>query len=615
VDEAIIALQQFRDQQLRAVNSYFESSRVELPVEMIEWDPAKILPHTINRNWMTIEGVRQWGVDEHGQSFPKLASRLERIRRDYGADAAQRIETYITTSFGGKSRASVNAEKIGNMIRGYQFITKVGSSAATILRNMFDRLPKSWTISPMGTIRTWIDYPPFLNAFIKSSQKLEDRMIRAGAVFGHGSLSEGFEAGSFFGELASAPFSESERGNQVTIAAVAYDKLMHDIAILEKHGTDVSGRLIDAVARVFGLHASQASYRVGPEITAKVMAGEEVSQDDIDAFLANAVSNNAYPMLLNTKTIWYNSHPFMKVLAQFKTWPVRQTNMIWNDVLKYTVKAKDPSKLINFIVATIVAGELYNIIRDFLWDKDDSVMAQLRKDPEGRRIALALLNDLVDGGGVGMIADITYGLKNWVAGVSVSTGKNLADFGKNVYEAPRLTMQAAEKLLSQEVTPYRQIKSLVGKLDAKLDKDNIMHDFSTTRSEAWRWKEHQENPTVVSQAAAMTEEIIWGRTDYGIGERTLAYDLVSRQIVAGDIEDAAKYLRYILKNADDRKAALSGIKQSMDAKSPLGPVKKDERRAFLNSLAAPAAEVARQAQISYIKNYQKAIREAYLSLK
>jgi hypothetical protein len=109
VDDAVTALQKFRDTQLRGINRYLETSRVELPMDMVEWDPARILSVVIERNWMTVEGIRKWGIDRSRQSFPRVNSRIEAIRAKYGADHAQRVKNFIQTSFGLQSPASRSA--------------------------------------------------------------------------------------------------------------------------------------------------------------------------------------------------------------------------------------------------------------------------------------------------------------------------------------------------------------------------------------------------------------------------------------------------------------------------------------------------------------------------
>jgi hypothetical protein len=300
----------------------------------------------------------------------------------------------------------------------------------------------------------------------------------------------------------------------------------------------------------------------------------------------------------------------MKVLAQFKTWPIRQTNLIYQDVLKYTVKTGDPTRLIGFLIGTLLAGEIYNLLRDWLFRKDESLVAQLRKDPESRRIGIAILNDLLDGGGVGMVADFSYGIFDWASGVSLRTGKNVWESAKYAWEDWRLTPHAVEKLVTQEVSPYRQLKSTFDRLDTAFNKNNMSKPFHMARAEAWRWQDAKEHPTTGSKMGAYAEDVIWGKPDYGIGENTLAYELASRQIVAGDLGDAAKYLGNILSRAEDRKKAITGIKISMDAKSPLGPIAQRDRPAFLKSLSPEMRTQVVNVQRNYLRSYNEALRQA-----
>ena len=599
---------------MRGINRYLETERVELPIDMIEWDGAKVLPSLVERNWLTVEGVRKWG-----DKFNLAKTRIETIKSEHGADEALRVKTFIETSFGIKSPASRQAQKISNLVRGYQFVAKVGTSPLTIMRNMFDRVAKGFTISPMGTIKAFVEYPPFINQFIKSSQKLEESMIRGGAVFGHGTISEGFEAGNVVTELASAPFSSSERGNQVTIALVQYHKLLDDISKL-KGRKEVTNRLTEVVRGIFGQSTEQIKYRIeragSAELVESLLNGEQLSEDQINFILHKAVKEKAYPMILNTKPIWYDSHPFMKVLAQFKTWPVRQTNMIWQDVVKYTVKSKDPTRLIGFLVGTLIAGELYNICRDFLFDKDESVLSQFRKDETERRLVHAILNDLFDGGVVGVFADLSYGVKDWVTGVSARTGKNIWDTVAYTTKSPRLSLQALELLMEKEITPYRQVKRLEDKIDRNfVNKDNISRLHFKWRSMGWDWHNQKENPSAKDKIRSWADDVMFGKEDYGIGEDTLTYEMAARQIIAGDVEDAADYLAYALKRADDRKAKISGIKTSMNNRSPLGAIAERDRSKFFAQLSPEAEKEAKAIQRKYLNMYNEALSIALRKTK
>lgn len=623
IDEAIGALMNYRQMRLRATNPYLESSRIELPEEYIEWDGSKVLPGLIERNWKTVEGTRRWGKDEHGISFPLANSRIETIRTTYGNEAARISEIFIQTSFGKRMPDKQTAQRISGNIRGYQFLTKVGNSPITILRNMFDRIAKGFTISPMGTIRAFAKYPPFINQFIGYSQDIEYEMIRRGAVFGHGSISEGFEAGSVVTELASRPFSISERGNQVFISIVAYQKLLDDVALLAKRQgkdnilTQVSNRVLD---KVFGgkiklsdpVKTRIKEGSLNPDkLIERLEAGKKISQVEIDFFLHQAIKEKAFPMIMSTKPVWYDNSPWLKVLAQFKTWPVRQLNMVWQDVVKYTVKTGDPSRLIGFLIGTLIAGELYNIARDFLFDKQESIVSVLSDGSTKDELYRAIINDLLDGGVVGMLADFTYGVYDWITGVSARTGKNIWDTFAFIKKQPKLTPQALERLLEKEITPYRQIKKVIEKIDRRfVNKKNISMDFSKWRRRGWEWRLNKKDPTFKDKLDVFTDDILFGTTEHRIGENTLAYELASRQIIAGDVEDAAKYLKLILDGADDRKKTLAGIKQSRNNRSPLGKVAKKDMPRFMSQFSNQERREGIELQNKYLGMYNKALRMA-----
>ena len=596
---ALKALNAYHDSMLRGTNQYLESFRVELDEDMIEWDGSKVLPQLLEKNWMTVEGVRKWGLD-----FTVIDARVEIIKDQYGNDAAQRVKSFVQTSFGLASPASQAVTKISNMIRAFQFITKVATSPLTVLRNMSDRIGKGMMISPTGFVRATVEYPPFVNAFIKSSQAIEERMIRGGAVFGHGSLSEGYEAGNLFSELTSAPFTTSERGNQVFIAQVAYHKLMYDLHILETAREGTISKALNAVQTVFGVSEKQAEARVGSRLLGKIDAGQEITQDDVYRFLHEAVRDKAFPMILSTKPIWYDSHPMMKVLAQFKTWPVRQTKMIWDDVLKYTVKTGDMTRLIGFVTGTLIAGELYNIMRDFFYEKEESVLSQLQKPTEDQKIARAVLSDLVDGGLVGMLADFSYGIKDWALGVSANTGKNVSDAFTNIRKAPRLADAALVKLLMKEVAPARQIKSLM----TRLNKESMTHDYQKYRAISWQFKEGVQNPTVIKKIQSYTDDVVYGFKDYGISEKTLAYEMLSRQVVAGDTKKAARFAEYLYDlEPDDRKAVEKGLVSSMNRRAPFGVLNHDEQAALAATMSPEELARGKAAQARYKSNYKRAV--------
>jgi hypothetical protein len=318
-------------------------------------------------------------------------------------------------------------------------------------------------------------------------------------------------------------------------------------------------------------------------------------------------------MILNSKPIWYDAHPGMKVLAQFKTWPMRQVNMIWQDVVKYTMKTGDPTRLIGFMLGTLIAGEIYALIRDFLWDRDDSLVSQMRKSPQEREIAKAVLNDLVQGGMFGMLADLSYGIWDWAGGVSLSTGGNvlatIADIKKG---GIRMADEAIEKLLTREVAPYRQAKQLLNKIDQVSDDANMTAAYWQWRAKAWEWERSRKAPGLLAKASAYTDDVLFGRPKYDRGGSTLANEMAARQIAAGDIEDAVPFIRHAMEQAADESAGLAAAKANMTRTSPLGPVGVERRELFLGALTPEQRVQAEAAQAKYVASYEKAIWQAAL---
>jgi len=621
VDEAVNALRSFREIHIRGLNPYLEAERVELPDEYIEWDGASILPHLVERNWMTVEGVRQWGKD-----FGRVYSRLEQIRSKYGPKAAKRVETFISTSFGKMSPASTEAQNISNIVRGYQYATKVGISPITILRNMFDRFAKMLVISqnPKVVATALKEYPPFANAFMESARKLEDKVTRAGAVFGHGSIAEGYEPGNMLSEIIGKPFSESEKGNQVFIGVVRYHQILKDIDTWQRRkGTDsITTRLANRLGLALKDPVKYHLQEHGSKVLEALEKGEPITDDLINEALHYTVRDKAFPIVLSTKPMWWETQPLLKIFTQFKTWPKEQLGMIWNDVLKYTVKTGDPKRLAGFIIGTIFAGELYNIARDYLYEKDESLISQVSKSPENRHWAKAVINDLLDGGVVGILADFTYGIYDWALGPSATTVRNFRDTWSAAFHRPAMTIPAISRLIQQEATPVRQAMKTWDKIDRRfINKRNLTRDYFKVRDWAWQYKEGYLKPDMLDRIQGVADDLIYGKVRYKPGDNTLAYQMAARQIMVGDIEDAKAYFKNIIESESKefetldekerqkkRLDVISIIERTMKQHySPYGHILDEKEADFLNQLPENERNIAKAVQDQWRKNMAEAL--------
>lgn len=618
VDSAIAALQNYRKNRLRGTEGYFEGARtIELDLDMREWNTSKVLPGIIEGGWESIEGARQWGVTADG-NFKDIRTSIERIRGEVGVDQANALEDYIKAQYG-QSRASATAKKWSSRARSVQFIGKLSISPLTIARNMLDRYAKGMTHGTIGTnLRATIQFPPFLNKFMKTSQRIQDEMIRQGSVLGHGHLSEGFSDGGNLQNFLGQPFALSEKGNQTYIALVKKLQLESDMRSLHAMGgkTGTIGKVYDRMLTVVGKSQLQTRNRVLTNLTNDQLADALVKgkiDDDIMAeVLHRTVTDSAFPLTLATKRMWWGSRPWVQTMTQFKVWSADQMRFIYKDVLKYTVATGDPSRLARFILGTWLAGEMYNIARDFITDKDESLLSTLQ-DEDGRNpkaISKSMANALVDGGVVGMLADLTYGITDWTLGPTAASIESAARTGIAVKNDPATTIDGLKKFILDDVPAAKQARGLLDRMDrAFFEENNLTANYAKWRKRSFDFKKTKGQLTAFEQATGRT---ILGGAKRTPGPRTLSLELISRQVLVGDVEDAADYIVGIIEDTKPEKLKdLSSVfRQSAINNSPLGNIKSDDIPEFLSQFSKESQEEIKSLEVQWAKNYDKALSVA-----
>ncbi len=628
IEDAVTKLQQFRDSQLRGINPYFERTRIELPEEFIEWDGLNTLPRLLEKNWLTIEGVRKWGWDTTAKSFPKANVAIEVIRKEFGEKEADRIQRFINASFLGKTTASLDSQQLTQAMRDFQFITKIALSPVTILRNMADRLPKGQTAGGLlANIDALKAYPPVLNNFIEGSRRIEKNIIKSGAAFGHTAMAEDFEAGTQVKNIIGLPFSASELGNQIHIALVRKFQMERDInSLIAAQGkTGILYKAFDKMATIIGGSQKQVKNRLrelgNEELIEQLANGVELSGDLLDAVLHRTVRDKTFPILLSTKPIWWDNHPWARAAAQFKTWPVRQTQHIWNDVIKYTVKTGDISRMVRFLIATAMVGEVYNIARDFLTDRRESLTSTLIDGKPQKDVVISLLNAFFDGGGIGILADFTYGFTDWLIGPSGSTVKNVRDTVARIYKEPDLAPQAVLKAITKEVQPVKQTRQIINQVDREhFNKNNITKQYAKWRAEGYKWAREKRAPTVGAKVREFGDDFLFGKRQFRPGDDSLALEMAARQVMVGDLDDAADYLSLVIKRGkkagdEELKKAFTKIQQSMRDRAPLGKVADKDLGRFFEGFSAQDTQDAINLTAIWFKNYADAITDAVKILK
>ena len=629
VDQAVIAIQNFRNSRLRGKEGYLEGTRTfEAGLDMRDWNPTKILPGVIEGSWEQIEAARQWGVtsERSGKTIPfsKIATRIENIRENIGHDEANALEDYIRAQFG-LSRANSKVVKWTKRARIIQFAEKLAFSGLTITRNILDRFQKGLALGTIGTnIKATIQFPPIINKFMKKSQQIQDEMIRQGAVLGHGHLSETFEIGEGVTQLIGKPFAASEKGNQTYIALVKKIQLEADVRRLQEMDDETVSKVWDRLTSIVGQSQSQVKERVLTSLTnqqlADVLSEDGQVPDDVMAeVLHRTVTDTAFPLTLASKRMWWGNKPVVQMMTQFKVWSADQMRFIYKDVFKYGVKTGDWSRLGRFIVGTWIAGELYNIARDILQNKDESLLFTLtdEDDRTGGEIAKSIGNALIDGGLIGMLADLTYGITDWAFGPTVASLKNIAVGGVEALLDPASALTATKKFLLKDVPALKQVKGVLDRIDRTFfDDDNLTENYAKWRQRSFDFKRKDTRKQVGIIKETIARGLLGARERFP-GPRTLSLEMISRQVLVGDTEDAAKFIVGIFENTPPEKLKdlRAAFRQSAINNSPFGNIAKKDIPRFLAQFSEEGREEGIATQRGWAKNYTEAFSMAVKQLK
>ena len=617
LEDALDRILRYRDDMIRGVNRYFERTRFELPEEYVEWDPHRVLPALLEKNAMTIEAVREWGVN-----LERAATLIGRIEAAGDVGTGRVIKDFLSWHTGVGGLVTGADRRLAGTISNYETLARLGFSLLSVLRNMGQRLTNTAEFPLSVQIRALRDYPPLVNRWIKAARELGEQVERTGAIRNRTALGE-FETrapGQGVTQVALKPFTAAETGNQITAALIAKYGLERDIQKLASM-PNAGERVKDLLTRLnkFSLDPAAARLRrvkrlgmSDEAIVEAVQNGGRLTPEQIETAMHRLVSDTQFPLTFATERIWWSTHPWMRLMAKFKPFAVEQTALIYERVVKEAILG-NPVPLAKFVAWTVLMGELYNIARDLLTGREESLTVGLARRPDQRTpegVALRVLKDMADGGGVGILADLLWGLEGWVLGPVGSTLSNAKRALIHTAHRPSQAPEALWDFVTREVSVGRQI----GPLRRRLMGEERFFQYRKWRDRSFEWREEKEADTPGKKAARVVGDILGGRTQtFETTERTLSYSYAARAITAGDVDRAAEYLARVLedaKNGRERAEIVRGIRQSMASQSPLGPVAERDLRRFLRQFPPEDRAEARRLQREWVRDYERAIRKA-----
>ena len=114
-----------------------------------------------------------------------------------------------------------------------------------------------------------------------------------------------------------------------------------------------------------------------------------------------------------------------------------------------------------------------------------------------------------------------------------------------------------------------------------------------------------------------TGRVVLGRPARLPGPRTLSHEMIARQVLVGDFDDAADYIKGILRDApvDKLKDVFQGIGTSAKNRSPMGNISQKNLPLFLAQFSVDGQEEIIRLQAQWQKGYDKATEIAIKELE
>ena len=626
IEGALVQLKHFWDGRKRGLVPYIERTRVELPDSWVEWDPNRVLSGVIEKTSRVIEAAREWG----GPDTPLLDANLAKMHLEGEPAVVDKIEAFIKSELGAANNVRESSRKLAGAISNYETVIRLGGSVLSAARNSGQRVVNTIDYPLPVILRSLADFPPFINPWLKSATAVKEQVESSGSVRSVTDLGN-IETGVPGEKLSKAllkMFTSVETGNQVTASIIAKHGVLRDLDRMARiQGMDSPiGRLLDFISTPFGESSAAIKRRLGrrgvnlsnQDLANKLASGERLTIDQMDEIMNRFVEDTQFTLTMATKPLWWNNNPWLRLAFKFKTFGVRQTGLLYNTVLKEAFKG-NVAPLARFALYTMFAGELYNILRDILVGDEESLTFTMINNPDQRNekdIALRAFADMADGGFLGIMQDITYGIGDFLGGPAVSTAQNFGEAAMDIIrrpEFPQITT-AWRRFFEREASLFKQtnVLSLVDKKIANENNDLIA--YRVWRDRARKFQDDIEGEGAVERTLSSAIE---GFQDFRRTDRSLTYEYAARQISVGDVDDAADYLEAVLDDADpsERKKIVLAMMASMNRRSPLGAVSQANRAKFLKQFPRSVRREAMNLQNSFIRQYKKAIRMAVNRVK
>ena len=576
---------------------YLEGTRgYDWAVEYLELDWRKYLPTVNEKAWKAIEASRQWKylskVNDEGissQQFPRLNKLIELVRaRDkwFG----DQIDEYIKSHLG--IRSNTPLEGLFQDYSSYLTYTKLWLRLGSAVRNGIDRYGMGATQAPLGMqLRATLQFPPLINMVMPSAQKIQKMVRRSGGLVNASFMAETMDIQNGILLLGMWPFTGAESGNQVYAALLGVMRTYRDLGLLateverlSRKGTDPlltrithtlrnlahlavswgetnQAATMDRVQRSFDLDKSPEE--VQDLLRDFIENGKMLTPRMIDEIMTRAALDRTGAAVMGNDRMWY-SKSFMRSFFKFKNFGMKTQGVINRDVLGQAAKGNfRPFR--DLILFMIASGEIYQLYTDVFFGRESSVLMSLAKRPDKRNlesILFALAADFGNGGGLGLLWDVGYGIVDAITGPSAGPPAHLADAIKKIIITSDLrgAGQAVIDGIGDEVAVIGDITTISRRIDRWMGNDkNKSFEVEAWQRRSYDFKRAEKERHLGQKIEGVLMDI-GGRGRDAISKAFMDQSSAqimgawaAKQINVGDKLDAAEFFRGSLEGSHDWK--------------------------------------------------------------
>lgn len=642
-------LREIHEASMRGVVPYLERTRIELPEQLIEFDPTKALPAFFRRQGLMLAAFRQWGQD-----MTPLKALLQKIGAENTQGQADLLGNYIALQLG-KSAAGVPGEKaLLKDLRDYQMLRIFGGTILGPLRNAGQPFTNAVDQPVSAWVRSLKELPPFMHRWVQSAKHLRETIIESGALTSENPLTE-FGSGRLgrAGAKAAIVHRSVVEENEFRSAAIGYFGAQENIRrLIEMQGE--KGTIAKALMSIRHLAAPFEVRFTGPDKGVTLRAPDvegpvirslervgirpekiaEIRQAAQNASPAELKEMIRKPSALLTHDEWLTAMQRASIDTQFgyefasrhvfsgqddsyavfymlKNWGIRQLGYIHDHVLKEAALG-NAKPLVKLLATTFLLGEVYNVARDSITGREESMTKTLQRgDVDAGDIARAFAGNIADGGAVGILTDLFWGWSNLAFGPIGGSVTNALRAGAHIAHNERQAPTAIKDFYQREFVVTKQAQGVWNRIKAANEaKHERFFGYNRWRDRAFEYTARQDAPTVGDQARKGAVRFLQGTRGFFPTERSLTYEQVASHITGNDVDGAADYIRRLLETAqtpDEKKSILEGLQRAKTSRSPLGPVRVRDRAAFLAQFTPAERAEARRLQMEWERDWERAI--------